>query len=302
MVMEMLGMKEQLMLEELFSNRTSDTLELLAGLVDDSVEMQEIEEFDEYYDMEEKEKDLKHNVILEELKGDGHAASHGSSNRISVKIEETRARELGYVQHTEIKSIRSEELVGKMKSCNDHVWDQGLSNSKQVCYSDDKVRRSKRQIEKKHYHFKDEDDTDKTAFFCPHCHTKFGRLIEKEMHALIEHSYEQPYKCEECSKRFKLKEEIKVHMNVHGGGKFQIQCEICDKVLNSMMLYFSHYKSHSDFKEFGCTKCDKCFYTFKGLKKHSILHMSKRFRCKVCGKMFHRQYDMKKHHQKQHIK
>merc|ERR1719370_1326160 len=219
--------------------------------------------------MEDGEDDLKHDVILEELDGHGYATSHGSSNVVSVNIEDTWVKEVtGHVRLFESESNLNEELV----------------------------------VKKKRDHFKDEGDADKNVLFCPHCHKKFGRLIEKEMHALIEHSYEQPYKCKECAKRFKLKEEIKEHMNVHVGGKFQIQCEICDKVFNSMMLYFSHYKSHSKFKEFGCTKCGKCFYTFKGLKKHSILHMSKRFRCIVCGKMFHRQYDMKKHHQKQHLK
>jgi len=303
MVMQILGMKEQLMLDELVSNLTSDTLELFNKVVDDSVEIQEIKDFDEHYEMEDGEDDLKHDVILEELDGHGYATSHGSSNVVSVNIEDTWVKEVtGHVRLFESESNLNEELVVKKKRDHDHAWDLGLSSGRQVCSDSDKVRKSKRQRKKKHDHFKDEGDTDKNVLFCPHCHKKFGRLIEKEMHALIEHSYEQPYKCKECAKRFKLKEEIKEHMNVHVGGKFQIQCEICDKVFNSMMLYFSHYKSHSKFKEFGCTKCGKCFYTFKGLKKHSILHMSKRFRCIVCGKMFHRQYDMKKHHQKQHLK
>ena len=52
----------------------------------------------------------------------------------------------------------------------------------------------------------------RTCFFCPHCHMKFLRFNDKEMHSLVEHSYEQPFICQECGLRFKMKQELEQHM------------------------------------------------------------------------------------------
>ena len=80
----------------------------------------------------------------------------------------------------------------------------------------------------------------RNSFFCPHCHVKFSKLIEMEIHALVEHSYEQPFLCQECGKRFKMKGDVQQHMRKHGGGSFQIQCEVCDKKCKTMTIYFRH--------------------------------------------------------------
>jgi len=132
------------------------------------------------------------------------------------------------------------------------------------------------------------------SFFCQHCHMKFSKLKDKEMHALMEHSYELPFICQECGARFKLKGEIEQHMKNHGGGSFQIKCEVCDKVCKNMYQYHTHYKNHSGLKEFGC-QCGKSFTTFTKLQVHELIHQPMRIPCDECGKMFRRRDHLRAH-------
>ena len=135
----------------------------------------------------------------------------------------------------------------------------------------------------------------RNSFFCSHCHMKFTRLKDKEMHALLEHSYEQPFLCHECGARFKIREDVEKHMHLHGGGSFQIQCEVCDQVCKSMGQYHIHYKAHSGLREFGCCKCGKSFSTLANLKSHEVVHKPMTFSCEACGKMFRRKHNLKDH-------
>jgi len=142
----------------------------------------------------------------------------------------------------------------------------------------------------------------RNSFFCPHCHMKFVKLREKELHSLLEHSYEQPYLCQECGARFKTREEVEEHLHQHGGGRFQIQCELCDQVCKTIGNYHKHYKVHSGIKEFGCCKCGKSFLTFSNLRKHEKLHEPKKLCCDLCGKKFHRKDNLKCHKNNHHMK
>eukprot|EP00092_Neocalanus_flemingeri_P019212 GFUD01020812.1.p1 GENE.GFUD01020812.1~~GFUD01020812.1.p1 ORF type:complete len:389 (+),score=72.89 GFUD01020812.1:52-1218(+) len=138
------------------------------------------------------------------------------------------------------------------------------------------------------------------SFFCQHCHMKFEKLKDKEMHALIEHSYELPFVCQECGHRFKVKEDVEMHMKLHGGGSYQLKCEVCEQVCKSMSQYHIHYKGHSGLKEFGCSKCGKSFTNLTNLKNHEKVHQPMRFSCGVCGKPFRRKDNLKNHHKKHH--
>jgi len=192
---------------------------------------------------------------------------------------------------------------GQSDEVDDYVNIVSKARQADTTQPDHAVKSKSSVIEAKHQHLVGAEGLSaKMGIFCPHCPMRFESLKAKEMHALIEHSYEQPFKCKECSMRFKLKEEIMEHSSLHGRGRFQIQCEICDKVFYSLMLYFSHYKIHSNLKEFECTQCGKSFYTYKNLKKHADVHKPKKFSCIVCGKLFHRQYELKKHHERLHLK
>jgi len=144
-------------------------------------------------------------------------------------------------------------------------------------------------------------DTESHSFFCQHCHMKFSKLKDKELHALMEHSYELPFICLECGARFKIKKEVMQHVKNHTGGSFQIKCEVCDRVCSSMCQYHNHYKGHSDLREFGCNQCGKSFSTFNVLTKHEKIHQSLRFSCDECGKMFQSKDCIRNHHKRHHL-
>ncbi|XP_055678431.1 transcription factor grauzone-like [Lutzomyia longipalpis] len=79
-------------------------------------------------------------------------------------------------------------------------------------------------------------------FSCTICDytTKKKSLLRR--HNLTQHSDEKPFVCTICSRAFKLKRALTVHMAQHESTK-QYKCNFCERVFNSSTNFYTHRKA-----------------------------------------------------------
>lgn len=53
--------------------------------------------------------------------------------------------------------------------------------------------------------------------------------------------------------------------------------------------------SHQDEKKFSCSTCNKSFSTNRQLRKHVVIHRSRKLQCNMCPKKFIYPYEMQAH-------
>ena len=267
-----LGVEQQFVVEEMLFPVASDTLELVRNDGDG--------------DNTEVEDNLN-----------GEDGNEVNSNREQVAVQEYDDGEQDYSGVGDFEDNEQMPSFQEQEQLQSDIQEQLAISSIGVRKSSRPVNMKASLISKS-----SQEAAARNSFFCPHCHMKFVRLKEKELHSLLEHSYEQPYLCQECGARFKIREDVEQHLLQHGGGRFQIQCEVCDQVCKTIGNYHKHYKVHSGLKEFGCCKCGKSFSTFSNLRKHEKLHEPKKLSCDVCWKKFHRKDNLKIHKNNHHMK
>lgn len=76
--------------------------------------------------------------------------------------------------------------------------------------------------------------------------TKKRTLLNR--HKVTHHSTEKPFTCPKCSKQFKLRRALTVHLQVnHSEVPKSYKCEFCDRNFNSSTNYYTHRKNmHPD--------------------------------------------------------
>ncbi|KAL0132583.1 hypothetical protein PUN28_000383 [Cardiocondyla obscurior] len=121
------------------------------------------------------------------------------------------------------------------------------------------------------------------------------------------------YSCHLCSKVFKMRGSLMVHMRVahvgHHSDSFskddQIEaaypgdagytCPTCGKKFKKEQHVVQHLKTHEG-KQWECDTCSKMFTTKYFLKKHKRLHSGEMpYKCKICDKSFTFQQSYHKH-------
>ncbi|XP_022109457.1 zinc finger protein 502-like [Acanthaster planci] len=110
------------------------------------------------------------------------------------------------------------------------------------------------------------------------------------------------YKCDICSKPFRSRSEIKVHMRTHTNER-PFQCGICHKVFKLLTHLKDHMLIHTGERPFTCNVCNSAFRRDSALRRHLLRMHSKdkRHVCKVCSKAYASPVDMRRH-QKSHLK
>jgi hypothetical protein len=183
--------------------------------------------------------------------------------------------------------------------------------------------------------------TGETPFECsvPGCEKKFTSKFKLKRHILI-HSQYKTFSCDTCGRAFRRKDHLKNHEKVHDPGKTiyscsydscprtynsissfkkhqamhsaedgQLDCKICKIVLENQDELMNHLKIHTGSraakgmvdKKFGCTQCERKFFTKKDLKRHSVVHTGNReFSCPHCSQRFGRKDHMTRHAKKTH--
>jgi KRAB domain-containing zinc finger protein len=114
------------------------------------------------------------------------------------------------------------------------------------------------------------------------------KICRKEVTDLSQHmSYvhgtnEKPYECLVCSKRFKIKGNLKNHEGIHDK---KFQCEICSRKFALNTELKDHLKLHENPDLFRCNICLRNVTSKQKLKKHLKTHDKNRekiFKCEKC--------------------
>lgn len=105
------------------------------------------------------------------------------------------------------------------------------------------------------------------SFNCDRCSRKFKRRDHLDIHMLIHTNTAQFFECTMCDKKFVQLGNLKTHLRVHSGEK-PYQCSYCEKGFRQLSGLITHERIHSDEKPFQCSACDRRFRQLSGLNSH----------------------------------
>lgn len=158
------------------------------------------------------------------------------------------------------------------------------------CYICQKVFRGLNDL-RKHFRI----HSDERPHGCHQCGKKFRQAGCLKNHIASQHGTDIFYICDFCSKKFPVKERLRLHLRVHSGEK-PYYCKICSKCFARGGQLTQHMVSHTGIKRYTCDYCMSKFSCLANLKIHMKSHMQERdFICHICSKAFYRRDALKKH-------
>ena len=121
------------------------------------------------------------------------------------------------------------------------------------------------------------------SFSCPQCEKRFRNKQSLRTHMNI-HSCR--FKCSECGKCFQQSSGLTIHKRIHSGEK-PFECSVCGKRFTSAGYLRTHNRIHSGEKPFKCQVCQKSFITSALLNIHMRVHTGEKpYICSICNKSF----------------
>lgn len=109
----------------------------------------------------------------------------------------------------------------------------------------------------------------KGVLSCPECNAAFSSMRYLIEHRRVEHRSVYVAFCDACGKGFKSPSGYHIHKKMfHSAECNYPMCKICGKKFASSSRLLVHLRSHSDQRNFFCSKCGKSFKYEGCLKKH----------------------------------
>ncbi|KAI4489395.1 hypothetical protein M0802_011150 [Mischocyttarus mexicanus] len=145
-----------------------------------------------------------------------------------------------------------------------------------------------------------------------HLHKQLIHMIDEQNLNPINDNLLKSYSCHLCSKVFKMRGSLMIHMRVahigHNWGFLSkdgdtsmginnngYNCPTCGKNFKKEQHVIQHLKTHEG-KQWECDVCSKMFTTKYFLKKHKRLHSGEMpYKCNICDKTFTFQQSYHKH-------
>ncbi|XP_067005683.2 zinc finger protein 665 [Anabrus simplex] len=123
---------------------------------------------------------------------------------------------------------------------------------------------------------------------CTTCHHHFTSKSKLDSHRQLHHTKETgTFLCSLCGKGFKLKVNLKVHVESRCGTEPRHVCKICNKAFMTRGTLVTHHLLHTGEKTFLCGYCGKSFRLKVEMQRHERSHTGEKpFVCKVCNKAF----------------
>lgn len=142
---------------------------------------------------------------------------------------------------------------------------------------------------------KDHMKVHRQAHRCDICLMTFVHFETLQRHITSTHSNLRPYRCELCSKCFKKKQVLTVHMLTHTGQK-EYKCNICSKTFVQGSQLKVHKRIHTGEKPYRCPMCDMSFAQIGTREAHLRVHTGERpYKCDQCDAKFRQNAHLLKH-------
>ncbi|CAK1541023.1 unnamed protein product [Leptosia nina] len=140
----------------------------------------------------------------------------------------------------------------------------------------------------------------KTQFICDIC-GKHSLLKGDFIRHRLTHSYDLPFKCNQCPYRGRFAESLKLHVRTHTGDK-PYQCPQCPSRFVTKSNLNTHSLTHRDSYDFKCESCGRGFHNKKSYELHlKVDHAGiKEHICDVCNKAFGYRKQLMRHQLKVH--
>jgi transcription elongation factor Elf1 len=136
----------------------------------------------------------------------------------------------------------------------------------------------------------------KGSFRCRPCGRVFGTEAERTKHR--DEKHQKPWKCPTCSHMFATEQKLDSHVKWHENkGTEVFVCNVCGKEFKLKVNLKVHVESRCGTDpQHVCNVCGKAFMTRGTLVTHSLLHTGeKTFLCRFCGKNFRLKVEMQRH-------
>ena len=136
-------------------------------------------------------------------------------------------------------------------------------------------------------------------FKCPECEKVFRFKQNLSRHINL-HTGAKPFICEYCARQFRDASALVVHVKIKHNDRSNLPhaCDICNKRFCNKSSKDTHVLLHNADKKFMCDKCGNSFRTEFYLKRHETIHTGEKpFECTICSKKFRLHQILKMHMQ-----
>lgn len=132
---------------------------------------------------------------------------------------------------------------------------------------------------------------------CKYCNQTFIGRNSLLNHERLKHTFEKPFKCDLCNKKFATSSSLCYHKSVHLNDRRFI-CAICDKRFNNLTILKTHLSNkHTDPQsyQYACTYCDKRYPVKSKLDYHIKQHVDGKNFCELCRQAFRKEETLQQH-------